>query len=209
VTLRIEIVKRPPGPRAVAAPALGPLIARRRREAETEAVRILDDARAIADRLVCDAADEAAAIRRAAAEEGRSEAERRWTEAALALSESAVAAVDRLESELVRLSIEIARHLVGESLAADPSQVATLAARACRPLRRDAALVLRVSQANESLIGSIREQLGDRGPVVVEVDASLGAGDCIAECAGVRVDATIAAQLENVRRRLAGDEAAT
>jgi flagellar biosynthesis/type III secretory pathway protein FliH len=185
------------------------LIARRRREAAAEAAQILDDARDTADRLVRDAADEAAAIRRAAAEEGRSAAERSWTEAALALSESAVAAVDRLESELVRLSIEIARHLVGESLTADPALVATLAARACRPLRRDAALVLRISTANEGQIGSIRERLADRGAVVVEVDPSLGDGDCIAECAGVRVDATIASQLENVRRRFAGEEAET
>ena len=39
-----------------------------------------------------------------------------------------------------------------------------------------------------------------------ELDDSLGVADCIAECAGVRVDATLGALLENVRRRLDGRE---
>lgn len=206
MTLRIEIVKRRAGPRAVAARDFGPLITRRRLEAESESARILEDARASAERLVRDAADEAEAIRGAAASAGRELGERRWNDAATALAESALSAVDRLESELVRLSIEIARHVVGASLEADPSLVATLAANACRPLRRDAALVLRVSPADERQVDEIRRRLGDRGPVHVEVDGALGAGDCIAECAGVRVDATIAVQLDNIRRRLTGDE---
>ena len=76
--LRLEIVKRPAGPRPLAPPAIGPLVARARREAEAATSRLLEEASATAHAVVRDARAEAEAIRRAAETEGRAAGERGW-----------------------------------------------------------------------------------------------------------------------------------
>jgi flagellar biosynthesis/type III secretory pathway protein FliH len=203
--LRIEIVKHAGRTRPLDRAHMGPLISHRRREAELEAARIVEDALRVAASIEADARAEANAVRRAAAAEGREEGERRWTEAALALADARVEDVDAIERNVVRLALEVARHVVGDALASDPRRAVDLVARACAGLRRDASLVLRISAANADRAEAIRERLGDRGAVLVETDASLDDGECVAECAGVRVDATLDAQLEAIRRRLLDD----
>ena len=203
--LRLEIVKHAGRTRPLERAHVGPLVSHRRREAELEAVRIVEDALRVAASIEADARVEANAVRRAAATEGRAEGERRWTEAALALADARVEDTDALERDVVRLALEVARHIVGEALASDPRRAVDLAARACAGLRRDASLVLRISPVNADRADAIRERLGERGAVLVETDASLDDGECIAECAGVRVDATLDTQLEALGRRLLDD----
>ena len=203
--LGLAIVK--PGeaaPRSVVAGAFDALVSKRRAEAEARAATLVAEARDEAARLLARARDEAARLREEARIAGNAEGERRWTEAAVALAEQRTAAAAGAERDCLALALEIARQIVGASLAADPALVDEIAASACAPLRRDARLVLRVSPHDGARAEALGRRLGEGRVVEVEVDPSLGPGDCVADCAGVRVDARLETQLGVVERRLLG-----
>jgi type III secretion protein L len=205
-TLRLEIVRAArPVARQTARDAAGVFVSQRRAEATDLALRVLAEARDEADRMLAGARSDADAIRRAAHDEGRAAGERRWSEAALALAERRSEALENLERDCVHLAIEIARQIVGASVSAGAAAVEEIAARACAPLRRDAALVVRVAASHAERVSALRDRLGESRAVTIEIDPSLGDADCVAECAGIRVDARLDVQLANIRRRLLGE----
>jgi type III secretion protein L len=203
-TLRLHIVKgNPPSPTEGGRTTR--LVSARRAAAATEAAALVDSAKLEAARIVAAARSEAGAIRSAAHDAGATEGERAWTEAAAALAERRAEAISGLERDCVLLSIEIARRIVGDVVAIDPSSVAEIAARACARLRRDAALRLWVAPCHAGRVEHIAARLGRDGSVELELDPSLDHASCIAECAGVRVDARVSVQLATIRRRLLGE----
>jgi flagellar biosynthesis/type III secretory pathway protein FliH len=192
--------RRVPAP----APLLSVLVTERRRLAERDVIVLLEESTARAAHLVAEAEREAERIRAAERERARVEAERRWAEAALALAQRRSAALEDLEPSCVRLALEIARQIVGHALREDADMFLEVAERACAPLRRDAELLLLVSEADGDRLGPLRERLGAWRAVRIEAHPELTRGDCIAECNGVRVDARLDVQLEVIERHLLG-----
>ena len=203
----IEIVKADSCPKpAKTVPGLAAVVSSRREAARAEAEREVADARAEAEALVARAHAEAETVREAARRAGYDEGARSWTAAAVSLAERRASALGNIERACVELSLEIARQIVGAAVRLDRATVDEIAARACAPLRRDAALALRVSPHDAGRAAEIAARLGNGRAVVVEPDPTLAPGDCVAECAGVRVDARLDTQLAVIRERLTGDE---
>jgi flagellar biosynthesis/type III secretory pathway protein FliH len=182
-------------------------ISRLRDEALAEAERLVEDARDEARRLLDRARSEAFDVHLRAARSGAEVGERKWAEAAIALAERRTEALENLERDCVHLAVEIARQIIGEALRVDGRLVESIAESACARLRADAALSLKVGPAHAERAAALRARLGAHRAVVVLVDGSLGDADCVAECAGVRVDARLEVQLANVERRLLGTPA--
>ena len=202
MTLELKKTTSARAPAPTAACSL--LVTERRRAAEREVERLLADAADAAARILGEARREAEALRSGERARARAEGERRWAEAALALAERRSAALENLEPSCVRLALEIARQVVGPALGADADVFAGVAERACAPLRRDAELVLYVSEADADRLVALRERLAGWKAMRFEPCADLAAGDCIAECNGVRVDARLDVQLAVIERRLLG-----
>ncbi len=207
--LTLDIIRGPRAAARVDGPdPMGAYISRRRAEVAHLADRMLANARDMAEGLIEDANSTAAEIRTAAMEKGHMLGERQWAEAALALAERRSEALANLERDCVRLAIEIARQVVAAAVEIDTALVDEIAARACEPLRRDAALTLRVAPCHTARVEALRARLGETRVVRLETDDSLGPADCVAECAGIRVDARLDVQLAAVERRLLGESAA-
>jgi flagellar biosynthesis/type III secretory pathway protein FliH len=202
--MRLKVVKRASDSRAIAT-GLGPLVSARRARAAELAREMLVDARRRADDIATAALADAERARESARETGRVDSERRWAEAAADLAARRTAAAGSIERNCIELAIAIARQVVAGELELSRTAVERIAERACADLRRDARLVLRISPADLGRAEAIVARLGARGPVDLEVDPALAAGECVAECAGVRVDATVDVQLEAIERRLLGD----
>lgn len=204
--MKLELLRRTtteaPAPRR----DLGALLSARRAAAHAEADALVAAARRDAARILSSARGEAEALRRAAHDAGFSEGERRWAEAALELAARRSAALDGVERDCIQLAVAIARQIVAAELRVAPEAIEAIAARACAALRTDAALALRVSPEDAAAAAALERRLGGSRPVEVRVDPSLGRGDCVAECAGARVDATLAVQLEAIERRLLAGE---
>ncbi len=84
----------------------------------------------------------------------------------------------------------------------DRGLVDAIAERVCVPLKRDGVLTVRVSRDDVDRIDPIRERLAQAGPVTIEIDPTLSSGECVAECAGVRVDGRLDVQLAAFEQRL-------
>lgn len=201
--LTLDIVRGPRAASRVHGPEpMAAYVSRRRTQATHLADRMLANARDAAERLICDANAAVEQIHAAARDEGRLDGERQWAEAALALAERRDEALANLERDCVNLALEIARQIVVASVAIDATLVDEIAARACEPLRRDAALVVRMAPCHAARADEIRARLGETRVVTFEVDETLGSADCVAECAGIRVDARLDVQLAAVALRL-------
>jgi flagellar biosynthesis/type III secretory pathway protein FliH len=204
VPVALEIRKCRSAPAPVPAASFSALVTERRRAAEQEATGLLNEAAAVAARIRGEAERDAEALRSSAHDQASVEGERRWVEAALALAERRSLALEDLEPSCVRLALEIARQIVGTALRTDADVFAGVAERACAPLRRDAELILYVSEADSDRLGPLRARVSGWKALRFELCADLEPGDCVAECNGVRVDARLDVQLAVIERRLLG-----
>jgi flagellar assembly protein FliH len=175
-----------------------------RQRAWREASEVLEEAVRRAEEMLELARRDAREIRRRAADEGRAEGERAWAEAAVALAEARAREAGAREDECVRLAVAIARRIVGGAIDADPGLAERLARLACGPLRREAPLRLTVPPSAAARASAVRAALGEWPAVEILEDPALGPGDCVAECGGVRVDATLDTQLAVIEARLLG-----
>jgi flagellar assembly protein FliH len=202
--VKIEIVKRPARPSHPV--AVGALVAARLASAREAEATTLAAAESRAAEIVASARREAAAIRESAEREGREAGEGYWLRAARELAASRLSAIESVERNCILLAVAIAREIVRREIRLDPDAVARIAADACAPLRRDAALVVRVAPDDLERAGLLRERLDGWREVSIESDDALSPGECVAECGGVRVDATLGAQFAAIERRLTAVE---
>ncbi len=203
IPMRIEVVRRSSDPPDVGrAAASRAFVSAQRARARAEASATLQTAAETASRHIERARAEAEALRDAARVEGHVDGERAWARAALELAESRARLLGNLERDCVTLALEIARQIVGTAVAVDRGLVDAIAERVCVPLKRDGVLTVRVSRDDVDRIDPIRERLAQAGPVTIEIDPTLSSGECVAECAGVRVDGRLDVQLAAFEPRL-------
>jgi flagellar biosynthesis/type III secretory pathway protein FliH len=162
--------------------------------AEVEASRIVAEAEAARGRLRTEATEEGLLLGAARA---------------ASLLAAAAAERDRLlasvEREVVLLTLEIARKVLGDELAARPEAVAHLAARALHEARERREVSLRVHPADAQAVRNAGDTLGAilvRAPLSVREDPLIARGSVLVETEAGRIDAGIATQLAHLARAL-------
>ena len=170
-------------------------------DARDEARRLLDAAEARAAELVADAEDSAEAVRSAARDAGRDEG---LAYAQRLLVEIQQARLRTLDGEALRrsvseLALAVTRRVLGEAWEADPSAWALAVLEAAEPLRRAAALTLRVAPASAAAVrGSLAAQLAPGAVEIVE-DSTVDEAGCIALSSCGRVDGRLSTMLASFR----------
>lgn len=203
--MQIDIIKAPTAPlRQLDSASSARVLTAARQAAEREVEILLDAARREADRLVGDAHRDADRIAARAREAADRQGAQRWVDASISFARVRHESTATIEREALELAVEIARRIVGDHVSASAEAWADLVARTCERLRRDARLVVRHSADDADRIHVALERLSAFRDVAFEIDSSLAAGDCTAECAGVRVDARLDVQLAAIQQVLLG-----
>lgn len=201
--MRIDVIKGPIAPLRRIDPARRvALLTAAQADANLRADEIVEAARREADRLIAAARSDAGRIAAQAHAEADREGARLWNAAALDLAQTREASIGTLEREALALAVEIARRIVRDFVAASPDAWADLVARCTDRLRRDARLVVRHATGDADRVSIVRDRLSAFRDVAFEPDESLDIGDCVAECAGVRVDARLDVQLAAIENLL-------
>ena len=170
-------------------------------DAREEARRLVDAAQARAAELVADAEHAAEAIRSAARDAGRDEG---LVYAQRLLVEIQQVRLRTLEGDALRRSVSelalvVARRVLGESWEASPSDWARAVVAAAEPLRRAAALSLRVAPASlEPVRRALAAQVASGSVEVVE-DSTIDEAGCIAVSSCGRVDGRLSTMLASFR----------
>jgi len=170
-------------------------------DARDEARRLVSAAEQHAAELVDDAQHTAESIRSAARDAGRDEG---LAYAQRLLVEIQHTRLRTLEGEALRrsvseLALAVTRRVLGEAWEADPSIWARAVLAAAEPLRRAAALSLRVSPASAR---AVRDRLATEiaaGSIDVVEDAAVDEAGCIAVSSCGRVDGRLSTMLASFR----------
>jgi len=169
--------------------------------ARDEARELLAAAEARAAGLIVEAERAAESIRNEARETGRDEG---LAYAQRLLVEIQQARLRTLEGEALRrnvseLALTVARRVLGDSWDVEPSTWARAVMSAAEPLRRDAALTLRVAPASAA---AVRDGLATEiasGAVQVLEDPTVDEAGCIAVSPCGRVDGKLSTMLASFR----------
>lgn len=183
-------------------------------EAEEKAAKIIAEAERsasqIAERVREKALEEAEALKVEAAregfEEGRQEALNKAAYDASTIREQARSvlrqaeeqrrqSIESLESEIVRLAIEMTEKLLSARLNMDPRVIVEIAKEAIGKLhkRDQVALWVNPSEADlyEERRGELEKNLSPKGELIIIKDPDIKPGGCVAETENGRVDATL------------------
>jgi flagellar biosynthesis/type III secretory pathway protein FliH len=177
-------------------------------EARDDAREILGTAEARAAEIIADAEQAAESIRAAARDAGRDEG---LQYAQRLLVEIQQTRLRTLEGEALRrnvseLALAVARRVLGETWEADPSTWARAVLAAAEPLRRAAALSIRVSPTS---LASVRNALHAEiraGTVEVVQDTTIDEAGCVVVSSCGRVDGRLATMLASFRGPLGLEE---
>jgi len=177
-------------------------------DARDEARRLLAAAEARAAELVEHAEHTAEAIRSAARDAGRDEG---LAYAQRLLVEIQQVRLRTLEGDALRrsvseLALAVTRRVLGEAWEAEPSAWARAVLAAAEPLRRAAALSLRVAPAGaEGVRRALAAQVAS-GTVEIVEDSTLDEAGCIAVSSCGRVDGRLSTMLASFRGPLGLEE---
>jgi type III secretion protein L len=185
-------------------PAGGRVVRASRAEALVEADRVLDAARAAADRIRAEAETQAGAIREQARREGLAAFEAEMQDRLFAAAEASVDQIAKTEDRMVGLALAIARRIIGELPESEAAE--RLARAALRRAVGSGAVRLRVAPG---LVTELREKLDRlwegtalRFTVQVVADESVAPPGCILETDVGLLDATVDSQLAAIERHL-------
>jgi len=177
----------------------------------------LDQAIAEAKEIVVDARVEADGLRRGAIDRGYNEgldvAAQQYCDAIdrleklmNALREEREAFFAGIESQVVKLSVEIAEKILRHELESSPEAVLDIVKLALLQLTDRDSIVLRVSPYDAELIkqhrDAIREAAGGIRQIDVIEDRRIDRGGCVAESSSGSLDARVSSQLSEVTRAL-------
>jgi flagellar assembly protein FliH len=113
------------------------------------------------------------------------------------------------ESDLLKLSLVIARKVVAREVAADAHVTAANVKRCLEMLSQRKNLVIRVAPGTlavvEEALPEMGRKLGDLSSVKVLADESVSPGGCLVTGESGMIDATMESQLEEVERVLFGE----
>ncbi|MFN0121536.1 MAG: FliH/SctL family protein [Blastocatellia bacterium] len=181
--------------------------------------RELIAAREEARRLLDEAAEAVAAMRREAGEEieeihARAHAAAR--EEALAELNEHLLAARRLreqiltdsEQDILRLSVRIAEKIIGERIDTEPAAIASLVTAALRHVARSEAVIIRVNPAARDILAEHYARLlesGRFGYLDVVADPAVNPHGCLIETPAGVVDAQLRTQIDILERALLGE----
>lgn len=178
-------------------------------KARDDAQELLSAARAQAAEVLAEAEEEAGSIRSAACEAGRDEG---LAYAQRLLVEIQQARLRTLEGDALRrtvseLALAMTRRVLGDAWEAEPGRWARTVLEVAAPLRRSAAISLRVEPAS---VAAVRELLSEEisaGTVEVVADATVGEAGCIAVSSDGRVDGRLSTMLRSFHGPLGLEDA--
>ena len=119
------------------------------------------------------------------------------------VSASRADALRRAETDVVQLSIEIARRVLHRELSVDPAALGALVRAALDKLASQRVCRVRVHADQEQLVRSMLAQLGRGDEIEVVTDATQPRGSAIFETENSSLDASIDTQLREIERGLA------
>jgi type III secretion protein L len=174
--------------------------------ATVEARDILAAAQREAAELIEQTAFERERVLHTARDEGRDQGLAEWNE----VLASAVAGRRRLlesqESEIVRLSVRVARKIIGEELRTHPETIVSIVREALESVRRERMLTIQVHPdlADEvrSRLDRLEKLVGGGRQIQVIAEASVEPGGCIIESELGVIDARLETQLRCLEEAL-------
>jgi flagellar biosynthesis/type III secretory pathway protein FliH len=177
-------------------------------DARDAAREIVATAEARAAEIIADAEHAADAIRTAALEAGRDEGLLYAQRLLVEIQQTRLRTLDGepLRRSVSELALAVARRVLGETWEADPSTWTGAVLAAAEPLRRAAALSLRVSPSS---VASVREALRAEiqgGAVEVVQDTTIDEAGCVAVSSCGRVDGRLTTMLASFRGPLGLEE---
>ena len=110
---------------------------------------------------------------------------------------------DQAESDMVKLSMEIARRILNRELSIDPDAVESLIKGAMDKLQGHAVHKVRVHPEHQEIVRSYIHQLGSAPDVEIVADPSRERGAVVFELGSGSLDASIETQLREIERGLA------
>ncbi len=179
--------------------------------AQEKAQSIVDQARNEAQRLCGEA-------RGTGYQEGREEAKRELLPSLVAFGHAGQSLIvfeeqliSRYTPQIVSLAIEIAEKIIGHALEAEPQVVASVLARAKREVAEAKQMRIWLNPADYQILAETCPeliQIGSETGRTIEVVTSgeVSRGGCRLETEMGLVDATLPAQIEEVRRQLSDNE---
>jgi flagellar biosynthesis/type III secretory pathway protein FliH len=183
-----------------------PRITRAVHEASLEAKEIIDKARGEAAEILRATQLERETLLAESREQGFATGLDKWNEALIEAWKERTQYLSRNESELVRLSIAVARKIIGNSVQVDPSTTLHTVREAIRSVRSERKIKLRVRADDEAMVRSqvleLKKSTADICEIVVLSDDSIELGGCIVDSDLGTIDAQISTQLQSLERAL-------
>lgn len=187
--------------------------------AEADARKKTDEATAQAAEIVAQAVAEAEKLKEIAKNEGinqgreeiRSELTEMLAQAAKMLGEAEQLRNERIvssEEELLRLSVSIAKKIIGTQLELDPQIIKNIVIQALQTVMGAEKIRIKLSKEDVDVFQSLtdnqelREILSDTTPLHIETLSKFERGDCSIETDIGNVDARIKLQLERIMTEL-------
>ena len=165
-----------------------------------EANSMLRAAQQDAKAIVVQAETERDRIRARAREEGYQEGLRHWNRIVLEFEERKQQGLAELEPLVIKLAVQIAEKIIGESARQDPGAMAGIVRQARSYLVHSNEMVIRV---NPRLVAGVQENLdllqakaGTQRRISVVGNPALAEGDCVIESELGIVDARLSTQLK-------------
>jgi flagellar assembly protein FliH len=124
-------------------------------------------------------------------------------QAAADVASARIDAIRRAETDLLQLSIEIARRILHRELSIDPSALAGLIRAALEKLAAQEVHRVRVHPEHAALVRSCLGQTGRAENIEVVSDPALPRGGAVFESARGSLDASVETQLREIERGLA------
>ncbi len=177
-------------------------------DARDEARRLLEAAQTRAAELVGEAEQAAEAIRSAARDAGRDEGLAYAQRLLVEIQQTRLRTLegDALRRSVSELALAMTRRVLGEAWEADPSAWARAVLAAAEPLRRAAALSLRVApESAEAVRRALAAQVASGSVEVVE-DTTLDEAGCVAVSSCGRADGRLSTMLASFRGPLGLEE---
>jgi flagellar assembly protein FliH len=200
--------------RVIRAERSGPQVVRAEMSVANRAAdQIVGEAQREAEHILAEARSQAELLRAAASTEGfaagQADAAKQLFDVARLRSE----VLRKAEQEALRAVLLVAAELLGETLQAEPSQIAVLLEPHLARIRRAEAIVLRLHPADASWLerheGELRKRAGLDCPIELRSDAEIARGGCVIESNLGELDARVETRLAALARALGLEEPTT
>lgn len=201
-----KIIKASPSVPAGAGMPEAKILKRDAYAATVDAREILESAQREAAELLARATLERERVVSAAREEGREQGLAQWNELLAAAMHGKQRLLESQESEIVRLSVRIARKIIGEELRTHPETIVSIVREALESVRRERMLTIQVhpdlAEEVRARLDRLEKLVGGGRQIQVVAEASVEPGGCIVESELGVIDARLETQLRCLEEAL-------